>query len=132
MFGDNKAFSSFSVDDLDKAEQFYADVLGVGVEKNDIGLTLKFAGGNKIFIYPKPDHRPATYTALYFPVEDIDAAADKLVAAGIVLEQYDMDELKQDERGVFHSQDVSQGPSIAWFKDPAGNILSIIEEKSEI
>lgn len=123
MFADVKAFSSFSVDDLDAAKDFYGTVLGLKVEETPMGLTLHVAGSNGIFVYPKPDHVPATYTILNFPVKDIDASADALIAKGITFEQYAD---TTDEKGIAHSTSPEEGPSIAWFKDPAGNILSIL------
>lgn len=123
MFTDTKAFSGFSVDDLAAAKDFYSTVLGLTVEETPMGLTLHVAGSNGIFIYPKPDHIPATYTILNFPVKDIDAAVDALIAKGVTFEQYaDM----TDEKGIAHSTSPKEGPSIAWFKDPAGNILSVL------
>lgn len=123
MFTDTRAFSSFSVNDLAAAKEFYSNILGLKVEESPMGLTLKVAGSNGTFVYSKPDHVPATYTILNFPVEDIDAAADALIAKGIIFEQYpDM----TDEKGIAHSTSKEEGPSIAWFKDPAGNILSIL------
>lgn len=121
----NKAFSGFSVDDLAKARHFYAGILGVKVEDNPMGLLeLHINGDNKILIYPKPDHTPATFTILNFPVDNIDGAVDSLVRLGVVFEQYNLPRLKTDEKGISRGN-----PNIAWFKDPAGNILSIIEQK---
>jgi catechol 2,3-dioxygenase-like lactoylglutathione lyase family enzyme len=115
------AFSGYSTNDIPAAKAFYGDVLGVNVtEENDM-LTLKFANGHTVLIYPKDDHEPATYTALNFEVDDIDRAVDDLVAKGVTFERYD-EFPGQDERGVMRDQ----GPPIAWFKDPAGNILSLI------
>jgi predicted enzyme related to lactoylglutathione lyase len=122
MFKDTKAFSGFSVDDLAKAKAFYGDTLGLEVEENqDMQiLDLHIADGTTILIYPKSDHVPATFTILNFPVEDIDKAVDDLVKKGIKFEHYfDGQDEKEIARG--------NGPNIAWFKDPAGNILSVIE-----
>ena len=123
----SKAFGSFSVDDLEKAKGFYADTLGVAVTETAEGsLTLNFDEGNKLFLYPKADHRPATFTVLNFSVDDIDAAVDKLTGLGIEFESYGGD-IKTDAKGIFRGADDNKGPNIAWFKDPAGNILSVIE-----
>ena len=123
MFKNTKAFSSFSVNDLQKAKEFYGKILGVEVKDNPMGLIeLQIAGSNDIMVYPKPNHEPATFTVLNFPVDDIDKAVDELTGKGIVFEQYS--ELKTDEKGI--SRDPN-GPKIAWFKDPAGNILSVLQ-----
>jgi catechol 2,3-dioxygenase-like lactoylglutathione lyase family enzyme len=122
MFNDTKAFSGFAVDDTAQARDFYADTLGIHVTDDDGILTLHLAGGERpTLIYPKPDFTPATYTILNFPVPDIDAAADALAERGVELERYEG--FGQDERGIAREA----GPPIAWFKDPAGNILSVIQ-----
>ena len=121
MLSDSHAFSGFSTDDIDAARRFYGETLGLDVSEEDGILQLTFAGGGRGIIYPKPNHEPATFTVLNFPVEDIDAAADRLIAAGITFERYPG--ANQDERGINRDQ----GPAIAWFKDPAGNILSILK-----
>lgn len=127
MLKHSKAFSSFSVDNIPKAKEFYAEVLGLEVKDNPMGvIELNIEGENKIIIYPKPDHVPATFTVLNFPVTNIDDAVDKLIKKGIVFEQYEAP-IKTDEKGICHSD--GQGPDIAWFKDPAGNILSLVEDK---
>ena len=129
MFKRTKAFSGFSVNDIQKAKEFYGKTLGIEVKDNPMGLIeLHIAGGNNLIIYPKPNHEPATFTILYFPVDDIDKAVDELTAKGIVFEQY-QGEIKTDKKGIARSTDESKGPNIAWFKDPAGNILSVIEEQ---
>jgi catechol 2,3-dioxygenase-like lactoylglutathione lyase family enzyme len=120
MFKKSKAYGSFSVDDIPAAKKFYGDTLGLGVEEGHGMLRVAVAGGNPLLIYPKPDHVPATYTALNFPVDDVVAAVDDLTARGIATIKYP----GTDERGI--SRDM--GPAIAWFADPAGNILSILEE----
>lgn len=125
MFKDTKAFSGFSVDDLQKAEEFYGQTLGLDVTKEHDLLFLHIASGSKILIYPKPNHTPATYTILNFPVDDIEQAVDELTRRGVQFEHYDQKELKTDEKGIYRGE----GPLIAWFKDPAGNILSVLEEK---
>ncbi|MEU1179466.1 VOC family protein [Streptomyces sp. NPDC005820] len=122
MFGTTKAFSGFSVDDLDAARKFYAETLGLRVSEENGLLTLHIAGDRDTLVYPKPDHTPATYTVLNFPVDDIEAAVDELTRRGVRLERYD--HLQADEKGIFRGG----GPLIAWFTDPAGNVLSVIEE----
>jgi predicted enzyme related to lactoylglutathione lyase len=125
MFKETKAFSGFSVDDLAAAKAFYAQTLGLEVEENPAGLILKIAGGNGTLIYPKDNHVPATFTILNFPVDDIDQAVDELTKRGVTCEQYDH---LTDERGIARGIAAGQGPDIAWFKDPAGNILSVLQE----
>jgi predicted enzyme related to lactoylglutathione lyase len=125
MFADTKAFSGFAVDDLERARQFYGETLGIetSVISEEVGLmTLHIAGDRDTFVYVKPDHRPADYTILNFPVEDIDAAVDGLAERGVQLERYE--DMEQDEKGVARGP----GPPIAWFKDPAGNILSVLQQ----
>jgi catechol 2,3-dioxygenase-like lactoylglutathione lyase family enzyme len=125
MFRDTKAFSGFSVSDLPRAKEFYGQVLGLNVSDAPMGLLqLNIAGGAVIMVYPKPNHTPATFTILNFPVENIGSAVDELAKRGVRFEQYDNADLKTDEKGI-HRGDV--GPKIAWFKDPAGNILSVLE-----
>ncbi|HEX6263221.1 MAG TPA: VOC family protein [Actinomycetota bacterium] len=121
MLGDIEAFSGFAVADLEKAQEFYGDTLGLKVSmlEEDQLMTLHIAGGRDVFVYAKPDHTPATYTILNFPIDDIDAAVDGLAARGVVFERYEG--FEQDEKGVARGQ-----PDIAWFKDPAGNILSVL------
>jgi catechol 2,3-dioxygenase-like lactoylglutathione lyase family enzyme len=118
----SRAFSGFSVDDLDRAREFYGSVLGLDVVEEHGLLNLRLGDDTHVLVYPKDDHEPATFTILNFPVPSVDAAVDELTAAGIHFERYDGAE--QDERGV--SRD-PRGPAIAWFKDPAGNILSVLE-----
>jgi catechol 2,3-dioxygenase-like lactoylglutathione lyase family enzyme len=125
MFKDSKAFSSFSVNDLKKAKEFYGGTLGLGVTEMPEGLELKLAGGNTVFLYPKPNHIPASFTVLNFPVNDIEEAVDELGELGVRLERYNSADIKTDDRGIARGP----GPEIAWFKDPAGNILSVLEEK---
>ena len=123
MFKDTKAFSGFAVDDLDKAREFYGETLGLEVTVEEMGLlTLHLAGDRPTLVYPKPDFEPATYTILNFPVDDIDAAVDELIERGVAFELYDG--FGQDERGVSRNEG---GPPIAWFRDPAGNILSVLQ-----
>jgi catechol 2,3-dioxygenase-like lactoylglutathione lyase family enzyme len=128
MFKDSKAFSSFSVNDLQAAKKFYTEVLGLEVSDNPMGIIeLHIAGSSNIMVYPKPNHEPATFTILNFLAPDIDNAVDALIIKGIVFEQYDEEHMKTDKKGIVRSD--GQGPNIAWFKDPAGNILSVIEDK---
>jgi len=126
MFKDTKAFSGFSVNDLAKAREFYGNTLGLDVREMPEGLELHIAGGARIFIYPKPNHTPATFTILNFPVDDLEQAVDKLKQVGVRFEHYDLEDLKTDKDGIAHGP---HGPDIAWFKDPAGNILSVLSEK---
>jgi predicted enzyme related to lactoylglutathione lyase len=123
MFENTKAFSGFSVDDLETAKKFYGEVLGLKTSERYGLLTLHLAGGRDTLIYPKPDHAPATYTILNFAVDDIDAAVDELISRGVELEKYDG--LGQDDKGINRAG----GPYIAWFKDPAGNILAVLQER---
>jgi catechol 2,3-dioxygenase-like lactoylglutathione lyase family enzyme len=121
MFEQTKAFSGFAVDDIDRARAFYGETLGIRVTAEHGLLTLHLAGGDRpTLVYPKPDHEPATYTVLNFPVEDIDAAVDALVDRGVTFERYE----GADERGVMRAI----GPPIAWFRDPAGNVLAVLQE----
>jgi catechol 2,3-dioxygenase-like lactoylglutathione lyase family enzyme len=120
MFKDTKAFSGFAVDDLAKAREFYGETLGLEVSEDNGLLTLHIAGDRPTLIYPSPGFTPASYTILNFPVDDIDTAVDALAARGVEFERYD--EFDQDERGVARGD----GPDIAWFKDPAGNVLSVL------
>jgi catechol 2,3-dioxygenase-like lactoylglutathione lyase family enzyme len=126
MFTPTKAFPSFSVNDLKKAKQFYGETLGFEVSETPEGLELHAAGGTDFFIYPKRNHTPATFTILNFPVDDIEKAHDELENHGVRFEQYEGD-LKTDEKGIHRGG--GKGPNVAWFKDPAGNILSILEDK---
>ena len=125
MFKDTKAFSGFAVDDLEAAKKFYSETLGIEVEQGGQGLRLKIIGGNPTFVYSKPDHVPATYTILNFPVDDIDRAVDQLTAAGVKFEHYGK---LTDARGIARGATTGGGPDIAWFKDPAGNILSVLQQ----
>jgi catechol 2,3-dioxygenase-like lactoylglutathione lyase family enzyme len=129
MFKDTKAFSTFSVDDLQKAKEFYGQTLGMEVSEMEEGLRLRIAGGGEVFIYPKPNHEPATFTILNFPVDHIEQAVDQLTKLGVRFESYE-GEMKTDEKGIFRGAARGEGPNIAWFKDPAGNILSVLEQQS--
>jgi catechol 2,3-dioxygenase-like lactoylglutathione lyase family enzyme len=126
MFKDTKAFSTFSVDDLPKAKNFYGGTLGLDVSDLPQGLALNIAGGGKVFIYPKPNHTPATFTVLNFPVDDIDRAVAELRTLGVSFERYE-GAIQTDDKGIHRG---GEDPTIAWFKDPAGNILSVLEDKA--
>jgi predicted enzyme related to lactoylglutathione lyase len=123
MLQTRNAFSSFSVNDLQKAKQFYSQTLGLKVNESEMGLEIH-PGDTDVFIYPKPNHTPASFTVLNFLVDDIDKAVDELQKNGVRFEQYD-GEIKTNQKGIHHNG----GPSIAWFKDPAGNILSVLEKE---
>ena len=122
MIGTRPAFSGFSAGDIEAERAFYADTLGVTVEAGNGSLMLNLVNGQRVFIYPKPNHEPATFTVLNFEVDDINAAVDELAGKGVRFERYEG--LEQDERGIARDSD---GPTIAWFKDPAGNILSVLQ-----
>jgi catechol 2,3-dioxygenase-like lactoylglutathione lyase family enzyme len=123
MFTDTKAFSGFSVDDLAKAKQFYVEILGLRVSDGQLKglMTLHLGSGHDVLVYEKPNHMPATYTVLNFPVDDIDRAVDELINRGVRFERYP--NLDADERGIFRGG----GPPIAWFNDPAGNVLAVLQ-----
>ena len=122
MFADTKAFSGFAVPDVEQAKQFYGDTLGITVTEEYGLLTLHLNDGERpTLIYPKPDHEPAGFTILNFEVEDVEKAVDELNARGVTMEQYDG--FEQDEKGIMRGQ----GPDIAWFKDPAGNVLAVLK-----
>jgi catechol 2,3-dioxygenase-like lactoylglutathione lyase family enzyme len=121
MFTNTKAFSGFAVDDLEAARAFYGDTLGLKTSEENGLLTLEIADDRPTLVYPRPGHAPAEYTILNFPVDDIDRAVDELAARGVQFELYEG--FDQDERGVFRGG----GPPIAWFKDPAGNVLSVLQ-----
>ena len=125
MLENSSAFSGFSVDDPAAAKTFYGETLGLRTEDRDGGMfTLKIAGDRDTLVYPSPTHRPGSYTVLNFPVDDIEKAVDELTARGVVFEKYPGTEMSTDEKGIFRRG----GPLIAWFKDPAGNVLSVIEQ----
>jgi catechol 2,3-dioxygenase-like lactoylglutathione lyase family enzyme len=123
MFADTKAFSGFAVDDLEAAKRFYGETLGLRTSEHYGLLTLHLAGGRDTLAYPKPGHEPASYTILNFQVDDIDAAVDGLTRRGVRFERYDG--MGQDDKGINRAG----GPYIAWFKDPAGNILAVLQER---
>jgi predicted enzyme related to lactoylglutathione lyase len=129
MLKNSKAFSGFSANDIPRAKEFYAQTLGLEVSESHGILTLHLAGGNNVIIYPKPNHVPATFTVLNFRVDDLDLAVDELTKGGVQFEHYDLPDIKTDEKGIRRG---GNGPTVAWFKDPAGNILSVIEEAGAI
>ena len=124
LFKESQVFSSFSVKDLKKAKDFYGETLGLEVSETPEGLELDL-DGSTVFLYPKENHTPASFTVLNFQIDDIDEAVDELTSLGIRMEKYDQPNLKTDDRGIMRGN----GPTIAWFKDPFGNVLSVIEEK---
>jgi predicted enzyme related to lactoylglutathione lyase len=127
MLRDSKAFSGFSANDIEKAKEFYGRTLGLKISESNGLLTLHLAGGNNVLIYPKPNHTPAMFTVLNFPVDDVDRAVDELTKRGVRFEIYDLPEIRTDKKGIMRGN----GATIAWFKDPAGNILSVIEQEAQ-
>jgi catechol 2,3-dioxygenase-like lactoylglutathione lyase family enzyme len=127
MIGIFSAFSGFSVSDLAKAKQFYTEVIGLELENEDIGLRFILPTGGSLFIYKKDDHSPASYTVLNFVVKNIDQVIDDLATNGVVMEKYDTMPTPQDDKGVLRGLSVNMEPDIAWFKDPSGNILSVMQ-----
>lgn len=126
----NHTFSSFSVDELPKAKTFYKEKLGLNVaESGEMGLLIRLKDNHRVFIYPKADHQPATFTVLNFVVDDIDDEMESLKQRGVQFIQYQNKHLPQDEHGVLRDLQENMGPDIAWFKDPAGNVLAIVQEK---
>ena len=123
-FKDANAFSSFSVRDLEETKKFYGQTLGLEISDSEQGLNLRLKGGNEVFIYPKPEHSPATFTILNFIVDDVEQKVDELTKLGVRFQIYNKGELKTDNKGIFQGK-----PKIAWFKDPSGNFLSILEKK---
>ncbi len=128
MFEAKAAFSGFSVDDLTKAKAFYQETLGLNVDRDGVGLRLHLPGGGTVFAYPKKDHQPATFTILNFEVDNIEAAVDELTRRGVRFEHYE-DGPKTDGKGILRGKSQNLGPDIAWFKDPAGNTMSVIERE---
>jgi len=122
LFKNSRAFSGFSVNDIAAAMDFYGQTLGLELKEGGPGFMLQLAGGNELLVYSKADHQPANYTVLNFPVADVDQAVDELKAQGVTFESYDM----TDEKGIMRGKAQDMGPDIAWFKDPAGNILSVL------
>lgn len=123
------AFSGLSVEDLAKAKVFYSDVLGLDLVREEMGLEYKLPGGGRLFIYEKSDHTPATFTVLNFVVEDIDHAVDSLADDGVIMESFDNLPVELDDKRILRGIKANMGPDIAWFKDPAGNIIGVLQEK---
>ena len=123
MLKESKAFSGFSANDIAKAKDFYGQTLGLEVSEDHGLLTLHLAGGHKVLVYPKPNHVPATFTVLNFPVKNVNQTVEELKKRGVRFEIYNLPDLKTDEKGIMRGK----GPTIAWFKDPSGNILSVLE-----
>ncbi len=128
MFEPVHAFSGFSVDDVAAAQSFYHDSLGLKVEQTPEGMTIHLPGDQTVFAYPKDDHQPAAYTILNFVVKNIDEAVDTLVQRGVVFERYGNMPFQQDDKGIARGKAAGMGPDIAWFKDPAGNILAVLQD----
>ncbi|WP_426515356.1 VOC family protein [Diaminobutyricibacter sp. McL0618] len=129
MFSPVHGFSGFSVDDIPAAKAFYGETLGLDIKEGAMGnLDLTLPGGGTVFVYPKPDHEPASFTILNFVVDDIDAAVDELNARGVVTRIYDDSSFPTDEKGIARGKAAGQGPDIAWFRDPAGNVLSVLQD----
>lgn len=127
MLTTTSAFSGFSVNDLATTRAFYSNVLGLKVDDdNGMGLKINLPGGGAVFVYQKDDHQPATFTILNFQVKNIDEAVDELTQSGVIFEHYE-GAIKTDEKGVARGRSAGMGPDIAWFKDPAGNILSVLQ-----
>jgi catechol 2,3-dioxygenase-like lactoylglutathione lyase family enzyme len=129
VFNPKAAFSGFSVDDLAKAKEFYTKIAGLKVQEEGVGLRLRLPAGGSVFVYPKENHQPASFTILNFVVDNIDGAVDELTKRGVRFEHY-KDPLKTDEKGILRGKKQNMGPDIAWFKDPAGNVLSVLEDES--
>lgn len=129
MFQAQSTYSSFSVNDIAVAEEFYTQKLGLVKEGERMGLKLKMPDGGSVYIYAKDNHQPATYTVLNFVVSNIDEAVDELIKLGVTFERYDNMPGTQDEKGIMRGISANQGPDIAWFKDPAGNILSVLQNE---
>lgn len=127
MLGNSTAFSGFAAPDLGAAKKFYEETLGLKVEQDEMGLKLKLANGNEVFVYQKDDYTPAVFTVLYFTVDDIDKTIDELATKGVRMERYDNLPAEQDDKGVLRGRAAGMGPDIAWFTDPAGNILAVLQ-----
>lgn len=126
MFNET-AFSGYSVIDQEETRQFYEDILGIDIDETQMGLELRFESGQSVFLYPKEDHEPATYTVLNFPVDDIEETVTILLERGVEFERYDNLQGEQDALGILRGKSAGQGPDIAWFKDPSGNVLAVLE-----
>ena len=124
MFEHSKPFSGFSTNDIPKTKEFYGNTLGLNVSENNGLLMINLSEDTRVVVYPKPNHEPATFTVLNIPVKDVDAVVDELTKSGVQFEHYNMPEFKTDAKGIYRGR----GPLIAWLKDPAGNVISIIEE----
>lgn len=131
MFKAKAVFSGFSVNDQAKAQEFYTKILGLSVEDNGMGLQIHLPQGGMVFVYQKDNHEPATFTILNFEVDNIDEAVDELTKQGVTFERYTGFPFQQDEKGIARGLSVNKGPDIAWFKDPAGNILSVLQNRKE-
>lgn len=129
MFEVKSGYAGFSVKDLDQAKAFYVDVLGLSVSDDEMGIMVNLPGDGKVFIYSKENHEPSTYTVLNLLVSDISESVDALNEKGVEFEQYDFTDFKTDEKGIVWGMKSGDGPNIAWFKDPSGNIFSLIEDK---
>jgi catechol 2,3-dioxygenase-like lactoylglutathione lyase family enzyme len=127
MLEQSRTFSGISVDDLDEARRFYSGVLGFAIHEGFGGFDVELPGGAALWVYGKPDHQPATFTVLNFVVADIDAAVDQLNAAGVATKIYPDGQLWTDEKGIARGRSANRGPDIAWFRDPAGNVLSVLQ-----
>lgn len=127
MFNQTPIFSSYSVKHIDKALEFYHDILGLNVTQTNEGLSINQLG-SMVFLYPKLDHEPASFTVLNFKVEDIDKVVEALKMKGVSIDRYDTVDMKSDDKGIFRGKASGNGPDIAWFKDPDGNILSVLQE----
>ena len=129
MFTDTVAFSGYTVNDQAQAKTFYSEILGVDVKEDQMGLHLTFPNGHTVFIYQKEDHQPATFTVLNFVVENIDTTVDELVSKGVTMERYDNLPAPADKKGILRGRAANMGPDIAWFTDPAGNVLSVLQNE---
>ena len=129
MLGESPAFSGFSVNDLAAAKQFYTEVLGLKIKEDGMGLHLQLLGGHEVFVYDKADHTPATYTILNFVVPSIDAAVDELSGKGVTFAQYNNPQMPQDDKGILRGLQHNMGPDIAWFSDPSGNVLAVLQQE---
>ena len=127
MFHDSPAFSGYSVTNLEQAKLFYIDTLGCRLDRENMGLHIVFPNGHSVFLYEKADHVPATFTVLNFPVASINDTLDALLEAGVAMERYDSMPGEQGERGIMRGKAAGMGPDIAWFKDPFGNVLAVLE-----
>lgn len=127
MLSNAQAFSGYSINDSAAALTFYKHILGCNIQQTDMGLELSFPNGHSVFLYEKADHVPATFTVLNFPVTDLNSTIDDLTSRGVIMERYDTLPAEQDDRGVLRGKAAGMGPDIAWFKDPAGNVLAVLE-----